>query len=102
MVTLTVLLLDCSGLIAQDDPSSESPQKPNVTDAYDPLECDANIPGLAELFKADLVILFGELHGTQQAPAFVGNAACLALQKKLPVRVGVEVPRDMQRRVNRF
>ena len=48
------------------------------------------------------VVLLGELHGTQQAPALVTALACHALRAGLPVVVGLEVPRSEQPRLDTY
>ncbi len=60
------------------------------------------IEGLAPLLAPGAGVLFGEIHGTVESPAFVTNAACLALRADLPVTVALEVPREEQPRVDAF
>ena len=55
-------------------------------------ECPA-VPGLDPLLEPGTVLLLGEIHGTEQAPAFVAGVACAALAKGLPVTVGLEIDR---------
>jgi hypothetical protein len=53
--------------------------------------CDP-IPGLDSLASAPIrFLVFGEMHGTEEVPAFVGDAACL-LALKRPVIIAVELP----------
>jgi len=47
-------------------------------------------------------LLLGEIHGTAESPAFMANAACLALRAGRPVTVVLEVPREEQGRVDAF
>jgi hypothetical protein len=64
--------------------------------------CAAEPPGLAPLLHPGALIVFGELHGTAESPAFVANVACLAARSGGEVAVGLEVPRDLQPQLDRF
>ena len=55
-----------------------------------PVDCPS-IPGLDAAVRPGTLALFGELHGTAEIPAFVGDAAC-ALARKQRVHVGLEMP----------
>ena len=66
-----------------------------------PLDC-REVAGLAELLDPGAVLLFGELHGTREAPAFVANAACMALQAGHRIRVGLEVNQEEMERFETF
>jgi hypothetical protein len=55
-------------------------------------ECP-EVPGLDSLLEPGNLLLIGEMHGTEQAPAFVRDAACRGLARGLPVTVGLEVDR---------
>jgi hypothetical protein len=57
-----------------------------------PLACGPAVPGLAPLLEPDRVLLFGEVHGTREIPAFVGEVACQAVAAGLPVVLALEVP----------
>ena len=57
---------------------------------------------LEALFEPGTVVLFGEMHGTQEAPAFVANAACLVAKAGHRVRVGLEVNREEMERIETF
>ncbi|HXO22728.1 MAG TPA: hypothetical protein VOA87_22635 [Thermoanaerobaculia bacterium] len=56
-----------------------------------PLSCSA-VAGLDRLLKPGTVVLLGEMHGTNECPGFVANAACLALKSGDRVTVGLEIP----------
>lgn len=60
------------------------------------------VAGLEPLLAPGAGVLFGEMHGTVESPAFVANAACLALRAGRPVTVALEVPREEQARVDTF
>src|SRR5262245_7842577 len=52
----------------------------------------------APLLEPGYVLLFGEVHGTQELPAFFGEAVCWA-SGALPVQVGLELQRTEEARV---
>lgn len=65
------------------------------------LEC-RDVAGLEALFAPGAGLLLGEMHGTEQSPAFLANAVCLALRAGLPVTVALEIPREETSRVDAF
>jgi hypothetical protein len=60
------------------------------------------VPGASELLKSGNILLLGELHGTNESPAFLLNLACLATEAGMPLRVGLEMPPAGQERTNTF
>jgi len=60
------------------------------------------IKGVDRLLSPGKVVLLGELHGTEQSPAFALNVACHAAAAKLPVLVGLEHRPAEQQRVDAF
>lgn len=60
------------------------------------------IPGLDPLLQPRKVILLGEIHGTQEAPEFLYNIACQALEKKLALTVGLELPYTDQKGIDLY
>lgn len=66
------------------------------------VDCGEVIPGLSRTARAGQLLLLGELHGTREAPQFVGNAACQAALSGLPVTIALELPTDEQARVINF
>jgi len=60
--------------------------------ASNPLSCDplSGIDGLD--FAPGALLLFGELHGTAEAPALIADVACWALRRGVKLRVGLELP----------
>jgi hypothetical protein len=54
------------------------------------------------LLKRGNILLFGELHGTQEAPAFIADVVCIATKKRIPVTLGLEIPLDEQTSIDRF
>lgn len=72
--------------------------KPRVAST---LEC-TEVAGLEKLFAPGAGLLLGEMHGTEQSPAFLANAACLALRSGLPLTVALEIPREETSRVDAY
>jgi hypothetical protein len=66
-----------------------------------PLACKP-VDGLAPLLQPGSILLLGELHGTAESPAFVGNAVCLALAAGRPVTVALEIWREEEARIDAF
>jgi len=58
-------------------------------------ECEP-VSGAERVVRPGAVILLGEIHGTEQAPAAVAGLACQALSSGLRVSVGLEIPRSEQ------
>jgi hypothetical protein len=66
------------------------------------IECGLPIIGLSEQAHPGMVMLLGELHGTQEVPRFVALSACQLASRGMPVTVGLEMPVENQERVRRF
>ena len=60
------------------------------------------VSGLSASLKRGNILLLGELHGTQEAPAFVADVVCMAAKKRIPVTLGLEIPSDEQASIDRF
>lgn len=60
------------------------------------------VSGLSPLLKRGNVLLFGEIHGTQEIPAFIADVVCMAAKKRIPVTLGLEIPFDEQEAIDRF
>ncbi len=91
MILPTPLLL---GLLVLAFPTFA--EKPRAT-----LDCREMVE-LESLFEPGIVILFGELHGTQEAPAFIADAACLVAKAGHRVRVGLEMNQEEMERIESF
>ncbi|MFP2909971.1 hypothetical protein ACLESD_34015 [Pyxidicoccus sp. 3LFB2] len=76
----------------------EAKEAPNAV----AIECGLPIIGLSKHAKQGGVLLLGELHGTQEVPRFVAQAACQAMVAGLPVTVGLELPLENQTRIDAF
>jgi hypothetical protein len=64
--------------------------------------CTDPIDDPANVLEKTQVVLFGELHGTQQIPQFVMSAACHALSLNRSVTVGLEIPQAETPRLEAF
>jgi hypothetical protein len=58
--------------------------------------------GAGELLRPGAVLLFGEMHGSAEIPAFVGDVACAVRAADLPVLVALEVPVEELPRIEAF
>jgi|GEM_PF-302965 len=72
---------------------TEAPQDPHHK---------TGVRGVEALLKPGMLTLLGEVHGTAEVPAFLGNLAHRALQSDLPVRIGLEIPNNLQSNVDTF
>ncbi|HSP78175.1 MAG TPA: hypothetical protein VLQ93_06580 [Myxococcaceae bacterium] len=54
------------------------------------------------MLKPASFIILGEMHGTQEAPAFTTRLACHAAAAGQSVRVGLEIPVEEQARIDAF
>jgi hypothetical protein len=63
-------------------------------------ECEpiANVDSLVDT----RLLLFGEIHGTSEAPRFVGEVVCHFANKGTSVILALEIPADLQRLVDNF
>jgi hypothetical protein len=84
-ILINLLWLGWAPLALAADPSPAQPA------------CKA-IPGLQPLLMPGAAVLLGEMHGTNESPAFAADVVCLALQAGLPVTVGLEVPQEEEAR----
>ncbi len=60
------------------------------------------IAGLDVLLTTGQVLLIGEIHGTQEGPAYVRHIACRALELGLSVSVGLELPQAEQEGIDTY
>jgi hypothetical protein len=65
---------------------------------------DACVPidGIDRVLALNTVALFGELHGTNETPAFVANVLCHATARRLRVTLGVELPKESTAALQRY
>ena len=62
------------------------------------IDCDP-LPHADTLLRPGVIVLLGEIHGTEQGPALVSTLVCRTLKRGLPVNVGLEIPRIFAARV---
>jgi hypothetical protein len=67
-----------------------------------PNEPCAPIAGIDPVFAPRTVTLFGELHGTNEVPAFVANVLCQATARRLPVTLAIEFPKASTAALQRY
>lgn len=64
--------------------------------------CPRPITGVDTLLRPGTALLLGELHGTQEAPRFTGDIACLAAQRRVPVTIALELPLDIAHHITTY
>ena len=74
--------------------------------AASPTEVEASpcneIASIEAILEPGRILLLGEIHGTREAPAFVGDVVCHALAAGLEVTVALELPQEDQERLDAF
>ncbi|NOK23367.1 hypothetical protein [Corallococcus carmarthensis] len=65
-------------------------------------DCGPVIPGMEAVLKPAAFVVLGEIHGTQEAPAFAARLACHAAAAGQPVRLALEFPVEEQARLDAF
>lgn len=93
LATLGLLLAACAA------PPAAAPTAPATAAAPD---CGPAISGLDAVAGPGRLVMLGELHGTREIPAFVGDLACQAARGGVPVRLGLELPRSDAPALARF
>jgi hypothetical protein len=63
--------------------------------------CERSIAGLDARIAPGAILWFGEMHGTEESPRFVGDVACRAAQRGR-VQVGLEIPNAEQAQIDRY
>lgn len=104
MITRTPLLLALVGMSLAACATSRETSAPPVAATEPPggVDCGAEIPGLEDIVRPGRVVMLGELHGTREIPRFVGDVACHAARRGVPVRLGLEIPRGDRPALARF
>lgn len=101
LAALTFAALACTttpqphGETQTSTPTSTPDEQPPAPD------CGPAIAGSEPLMQAGLVML-GEMHGSNEIPAFVGGLACHAAVRGLEVHVGLELPLAELEALERF
>jgi hypothetical protein len=52
----------------------------------------APIAGATSLLRPGTAVMLGEVHGTEQAPSFLGDLACAAVTQRIAVTIALELP----------
>ena len=60
------------------------------------------VDGLAQLLAPATIVLVGEIHGTEESPAFVADLTCSALAADRSVTVALEIPQEEGERIDTF
>ena len=60
------------------------------------------VGGLQQLLQPRRFLLFGETHGTVEAPAFIGDVVCEMAAAGAPVLLALELPASEQGRIDTF
>ncbi len=76
--------------------------EPDAGEVAWPQDCPHPVPASDDVLGPGALVVLGEIHGTQEAPAFVARMACEAARWRRPVRVGVEFPVEEQARIDAF
>jgi hypothetical protein len=66
-----------------------------------PPACTRQVAGLDALVRSGAILWFGEIHGSEESPRFVGDVACRAAAAGR-VQVGLEIAGDEQARIDRY
>jgi hypothetical protein len=67
-----------------------------------PARCPRPVVGVDTLLRRGTALLLGELHGTQEAPRFVGDVACHAVERRVPVTIALELPLDVANHITTY
>lgn len=92
-LSMAVLFLaSCSALRSTPSEPRNSPEAAGCAEI-------ASVP--ESLLARGSMLLFGDVHGSREAPAFFAEAVCHASAGR-PLMVGLEIPQSEQARVDRF
>jgi hypothetical protein len=98
-----VLALDSCASAVVNSVAAPGPPAAAAAPAQQPV--GANCPPIAavdQILAAGKLLLLGEVHGTNEVPAFVTGLVCAAGATGLPVVVGLEIPRSEAARLAEF
>ena len=106
---LALLATGCPGSLDEKPDAGIEQQTPDAggslpaggTVAW-PQDCSSPIPSSDEGVGPGRFLVLGEIHGTNEAPAFVARMACEGARWQQYVRVGVELPVAEQARLDAF
>ncbi|RJS17317.1 hypothetical protein DRW03_27580 [Corallococcus sp. H22C18031201] len=89
-------------LVKKEEPAKANGVATEQKAARELMECGLPIAGLSAQAQAGRVLLLGELHGTQEVPRFIAQAACQAAAMGVKVSVGLELPVENEGRMEAF
>jgi len=99
--SLLILVITCDEPLAVSVPAN--PAKSTTTtdevaaaSAVASLDCGTSIAGVDPLLVPGTIVMLGEIHGTVEIPAIVGDLACQALARGHRVLLGLEYPASEQ------
>jgi len=99
--SLLILTITCDEPLAVSVPANPA-ESTTTTDevaaasAIASLDCGTSVAGLDPLLVPGTIVMLGEIHGTVEIPAFVGDLACQALARGHRVLLGLEYPASEQ------
>ncbi len=64
--------------------------------------CGSEIIGVEGILGSHSIVLLGELHGTNAAPRFIADLACLGVTRGNRVLIGLEIPDTEQAAIDGF
>ena len=97
MLALAAVLQACAGLRSGPErvATRTTPTTPTAACAV-----GAAVP--EKLLQPASILLFGEIHGSKELPSFFGEAVCSTADARVPVEVGLEIPKPEQATVETF
>ena len=60
------------------------------------------ITGSEVVLRAGTAVMLGEIHGTEEAPRFLGDLVCAAVLARLPVTIALELPLEANAPLDRY
>jgi len=101
LFSLLVLVITCDETLAASVPANPAESTTTTDDvaaasATASLDCGPSIAGVDPLLAPGAIVMLGEIHGTVEIPAFVGDLACQALARGHRVLLGLEYPTSEQ------
>jgi hypothetical protein len=73
-----------------------------LTRWQDESSCLRKVRGMETVVQPGLVMLIGEQLGSREAPTVVGDLVCQIAEQGLDVALGLSIPREEQRRIDRY
>jgi hypothetical protein len=94
MLAVAMLLQGCA--------TARSGLEPTPAGRTPTAACAAGTAVPEKLLEPGSLLLFGEIHGVQELPSFFGEAVCSTADARLPMEVGLEVPKTEQASIDTF